>query len=634
MKSIKTLLAAVALLSFQCAVFSAGVVTNTHETTLRNALAGGGTVTFECDGVIVLSNTIVIATDTVLDGSGHSVTISGNGAIRIFTVNTNVNFVLKNLVLANGFNTWLVTDNLSVAGPATGGALCSTGTVQIVQCVFSNNVASGTNTDTSLAGPGLGGAIFNVGTLFVNDTCFVKNSACGTNDSAGGFGSTGAGGAIYNLGTLVASNSLFIGNAVLGGAGTPNEGYDGAGNSYGGAIYNSNNATIFNCTFSSNSATGGKGTDGNDPVSEPNGGIGGAASGAGIYNSDLLSVFNTTFVGNTTFGGAGGNCATNIDRGAPGASPVNGGNGGSGGNADGGGISSSNGVVTIVNTTFFNNSAIGGAGRDGANGLDYIDHEYPPENGGNGGNGGNGIAGGASLFAGTIYATNDTFSGNVSFSGTIGLGGHGGAGLVNYYPHGSPGLNGTNGLVKGANLAATNGSLVLKNTIVSGPLPSTNAYGTIIDGGCNLSSDASCSFTNVGSVNAIDPLLGPLANNGGPTETCALLSGSPAIDAITDGSYPATDQRGFSRPFGSAGDIGAVEYYSGAFVIHSLTPNNNEWQIAGTGFPSTAYRLQASTNLKSWFTVETNVTRNDGFFKSVDATATNSTSQFYRISVP
>src|ERR1039457_6089769 len=103
MKSIKTLLAAVALFSFQCAVFSAGVVTHTDETTLRNELAGGGTVTFDCDGVIVLSNTIVIATDTVLDGSGHSVTISGNGAIRIFTVNTNVNFVLKNLVLANGF---------------------------------------------------------------------------------------------------------------------------------------------------------------------------------------------------------------------------------------------------------------------------------------------------------------------------------------------------------------------------------------------------------------------------------------------------------------------------------------------------------------------------------------------------
>ena len=84
------------LFSFQ--VFSAGVVTNADETTLRSKLAGGGTVTFACDGVIGLSNTIVIATDTILDGSGHTLTISGNTATRIFTVNTNVNFVIKNLI--------------------------------------------------------------------------------------------------------------------------------------------------------------------------------------------------------------------------------------------------------------------------------------------------------------------------------------------------------------------------------------------------------------------------------------------------------------------------------------------------------------------------------------------------------
>ena len=102
--------------------------------------------------------------------------------------------------------------------------------------------------------------------------------------------------------------------------------------------------------------------------------------------------------------------------------------------------------------------------------------------------------------------------------------------------------------------------MILKNTIVAGTPTGTNAYGTIIDAGYNLSSDASCDFTNIGSENNVNPLLGPLANNGGPTATCALLPGSPAIDAITDNSYPAADQRGFSRPFGSAGDIGAVEY--------------------------------------------------------------------------
>jgi hypothetical protein len=50
-----------------------------------------------------------------------------------------------------------------------------------------------------------------------------------------------------------------------------------------------------------------------------------------------------------------------------------------------------------------------------------------------------------------------------------------------------------------------------------------------------------------------------LAGNGGPTQTHALLAGSPAIDAADDGSAPATDQRGVARPQGQHADIGAYE---------------------------------------------------------------------------
>jgi hypothetical protein len=57
-----------------------------------------------------------------------------------------------------------------------------------------------------------------------------------------------------------------------------------------------------------------------------------------------------------------------------------------------------------------------------------------------------------------------------------------------------------------------------------------------------------------------DPMVGPLAENGGPTLTHALLTGSPAIDAGDDAVCPATDQRGVSRPQGVACDIGAYEY--------------------------------------------------------------------------
>jgi hypothetical protein len=57
----------------------------------------------------------------------------------------------------------------------------------------------------------------------------------------------------------------------------------------------------------------------------------------------------------------------------------------------------------------------------------------------------------------------------------------------------------------------------------------------------------------------IDPRIGPLANNGGPTRTHALLAGSPAIDAASAADCPATDQRGVSRPQGTGCDIGSYE---------------------------------------------------------------------------
>src|SRR5215510_13829046 len=59
---------------------------------LRMAVHGGGTVTFDCDGTILLTNTIIIDHDTILDASGHNVLISGNNSVRVFPVNTGVTF--------------------------------------------------------------------------------------------------------------------------------------------------------------------------------------------------------------------------------------------------------------------------------------------------------------------------------------------------------------------------------------------------------------------------------------------------------------------------------------------------------------------------------------------------------------
>jgi hypothetical protein len=111
--------------------------------------------------------------------------------------------------------------------------------------------------------------------------------------------------------------------------------------------------------------------------------------------------------------------------------------------------------------------------------------------------------------------------------------------------------------------------VTLQNTIVTNSSSGGNCGGTINSNGYNLSSDTTCNFNNSGDLNNTDPNLGPLQSNGGPTETMALLPGSPAIDTgnpggCTDGHghLLKTDQRGKPRPdkedFGSC-DRGAYE---------------------------------------------------------------------------
>ncbi len=82
---------------------------------------------------------------------------------------------------------------------------------------------------------------------------------------------------------------------------------------------------------------------------------------------------------------------------------------------------------------------------------------------------------------------------------------------------------------------------------------------TITSGGSNVISDGSCNPNGSTDQSATDALLGPLADNGGPTLTHALGAGSPAIDTANDAFCPATDQRGVARPQGGGCDVGAFE---------------------------------------------------------------------------
>jgi hypothetical protein len=85
-------------------------------------------------------------------------------------------------------------------------------------------------------------------------------------------------------------------------------------------------------------------------------------------------------------------------------------------------------------------------------------------------------------------------------------------------------------------------------------------------------------FDMIGTeANPLDPRLLPLANNGGPTQTHALRSDSPAVDegtGITSATFfdcPATDQRGFTRPVDGDGD-GTAECDIGAFEFGAMRP--------------------------------------------------------------
>jgi hypothetical protein len=124
----------------------------------------------------------------------------------------------------------------------------------------------------------------------------------------------------------------------------------------------------------------------------------------------------------------------------------------------------------------------------------------------------------------------------------------------------------------------------LRNTLLAHSLSGSNCGGPgFVDEGHNLSSDDSCSFSAPGSLNAIDPRLGPLADYGGPTLTMALLAGSPALDAADPAFCPPTDQRGRLRPFGAGCDIGAFE---------SAPPYNIIGQV--NGFKSPASGIQVA----------------------------------------
>lgn len=510
---------------------------------LAAALQGGGTVTLSSTNscTFFLTNTITIQTNVTVVAPSSTVRFQGNDSLPVFRIGSNVtDFRLSGVT---------VSDGKSMNG---GGMFIESGaTATLSNCVFTANNAAGTNGASGADG--------------------ADHSTVGGNGGNGTSGSGGFGGAIYNEGTLSAYYCRFLTNTAQGGNG--GTGGNGGSGSYqggdggnggtgasglGGAIFNLGALYLRDCTFERNAALGGFGGSGGVAGGGVflglvgNGKAGGEGSGGAIYSTNstgTASVLDCTFSFNRSQ--SGDSAAAGND------SNGNGNDGARGKDSFGGALFNSEQMIAVTNSTFFENTAQGGNGGNGGPG------NY---NGGNGGNGGNGTGG--SFFnstSGSNWVVHCTFSQGSARGGTNGVGGNAAF----------PGSNGSNGANRGGNVAnASGGSFNLLYSLIASNVSGGNGYGSFTDRGTNLTTDASMTLTN-GSLTKTNARIGSLAENGGLTKTIALLSGSPAIDAIPETNcIIAFDQRGFHRPYGNGCDIGAVERVPTFSIQGQVTENN------------------------------------------------------------
>ena len=239
----------------------------------------------------------------------------------------------------------------------------------------------------------------------------------------------------------------------------------------------------------------------------------GIGSSGGIRNDGALTITNSTLSDNSanSLGGAllnyGSGTITIHNALISGNSSAN-----------GGAINNQGGAITITASTFSNNSS---------------------------------AVGGAILTYRSMTIANSTFSGN---SATYGGGIFTGGAMVIVS---NSTFSNNSATISGGGIYKSGNRFVINNSIVANSRDGGDCSGVITSEGYNLAGDNSCNFNNTGDINNTDPLLEPLADNGGHSWTHALAFNSPAIDA--GNSDLTNDQRGFPRPQGAADDIGAME---------------------------------------------------------------------------
>lgn len=520
---------------------------------LQSEVVAGGSISFNCGAnpltITVTSTLDITAATTTLDG-GNFITLSGANARRIFTVttlgNNAITLTLRNLTLtngrasgtnenANGAAIMIRNQSISLASPPT---------LNIEDVTFTGNISN----LTSFSGAGInaydfgGGGIYAIGgTVNVTDSAFTDNNA-----------NNAAGGAIHILrSNLSIQNSTFTGNSAIGSI---------PANSVGGAIYmdglreTGGSFTISGSRFEDNTAYNS-----------------GGAIHVNLYeNASPFTVDQSSFINNRVTGGT---------RGQGGAI--------GGGGTDIGGATG-NPSITITNSLFSGNSARStGSPGDGSGGA----LSFPQK--------------------AVIMIANSTFTGNIAYGTSYNA--NGGAIYITGNTTVFQIINSTiadnhagwvgGGVVNSALPSTTTPGGIIRNTIFSNNTadngtntwdiqqqcgaivtnPGVSVIPPLTNGGNNFqypNRNPSPNYWNetvcASSITIADAKLQPLTDNGGPSQTRALASDSPAIDAGSNTVCAAApisnlDQRGQSRPVDGNGDASAV-CDSGAFEFVSNQP--------------------------------------------------------------
>jgi hypothetical protein len=270
--------------------------------------------------------------------------------------------------------------------------------------------------------------------------------------------------------------------------------------------------------------------------------------GGGVLNYGTLSLTDVAVQDSTAPGGGGGiynggrltlldSLVENNTAGTPSAS------------GRGGGILNS-GLLTIVDSAVVSNHTLSGGHGGGIFSLN------------------------------SLSLTNTLVAANVASGAGGGIANQGQLTLFNCtVADNQANLGGGLGVTPGGSPVHLTNTIVAGNTANGGPdiagATASSTYNLVGNGTGASGLTDGLDGNQVGTAaNPIDPLLGVMQTNGGPTPSLALLPGSPATDAGTNSGVPATDQRGFRRVVNGVADIGAYEYQPPATTT-TLTSNSN-----------------------------------------------------------